>query len=112
MTARHVSNPRRRTRAGCGRHARGRAGGAGPPQRVGVRHEANVALEGVVTRYEWANPHVYIWLAAPDASGEAVEWEIEAQPPAMLRRMGWSQDTLSVGDTIQATGNPARNRAA
>jgi hypothetical protein len=69
-----------------------------------------VSLEGVVTRYEWANPHVYIWLAAPDASGATVEWEIEGQPPAMLRRMGWSQATLSVGDALQATGNPARNQ--
>ncbi len=68
-----------------------------------------VSLEGVVTRYEWANPHVYIWLAAPDASGETVEWEIEGQPPAILRRLGWSQDTLTVGDMLQATGNPARN---
>jgi hypothetical protein len=68
-----------------------------------------VSLEGVVTRYEWANPHVYIWLAAPDASGATVEWELEGQPPAILRRLGWSQDTLGVGDKIQATGNPARN---
>jgi len=34
---------------------------------------------------------------------------VEGQPPAVLRRLGWSQDTLSVGDTVQATGNPARN---
>ena len=68
-----------------------------------------VSLEGVVTRYEWANPHVYIWLAAPGADGETVEWQVEGQPPAVLRRLGWSQDTLRVGDTVQATGNPARN---
>jgi hypothetical protein len=68
-----------------------------------------VSLDGVVTRYEWANPHVYIWLAAPDADGATVEWELEGQPPAILRRLGWSQDTLGVGDKIQATGNPARN---
>jgi hypothetical protein len=68
-----------------------------------------IALDGVVTRYEWANPHVYIWLAAPGANGETVEWEVEGQPPSMLRRLGWSRDTLKVGDTIHATGNPARN---
>ena len=63
----------------------------------------------VVTRYEWKNPHVYLWLAAPGADGETVEWEVEGQPPAVLRRVGWSQDTFKVGDRIQATGNPARN---
>ncbi len=68
-----------------------------------------ISLEGVVTRYEWNNPHVYIWLAAPGADGATVEWEIEGQPPAVLRRLGWSQDTLKVGDRIETTGSPARN---
>jgi hypothetical protein len=68
-----------------------------------------VSLEGVVTRYEWQNPHVYIWLAAPGAGGETVEWEIEGQPPAVLRRLGWSEETFKVGDRIEATGNPSRN---
>src|SRR5262245_49570098 len=70
-----------------------------------------ISLEGVVTRYEWANPHVYLWIAAPGASGETVEWEVEGQPPAMLRRLGWSQDTLAVGDAIEATGNPSRDQS-
>ena len=69
-----------------------------------------IALEGVVTRYEWANPHVYLWIAAPGANGETVEWEVEGQPPAMLRRLGWSQATLGMGDAIQVTGNPSRDR--
>jgi len=83
---------------------------------AGAHHSAaafdtaqTVSVEGVVTRYEWANPHVYIWLTAPGADGTLVEWEVEGQPPAVLRRIGWSEDTFKVGDTIQATGNPARN---
>jgi len=69
-----------------------------------------ISLEGVVTRYEWANPHVYLWIAAADANGDKVEWEVEGQPPAMLRRLGWSQDTLAMGDAIQVTANPSRER--
>jgi hypothetical protein len=68
-----------------------------------------ISIEGAVTRYEWKNPHVYIWLAAPNADGSLVEWELEGQPPGVLRRLGWSQDTLSAGDALQVTGNPARN---
>ena len=67
-----------------------------------------VSLEGTIARYEWANPHVYIWIAAPGADGQMVEWQVEGQPPAVLRRLGWSEETLAVGDMIQATGNPAR----
>jgi len=70
-----------------------------------------ISLEGVVTRYEWANPHVYLWIAAPGPNGERVEWEVEGQPPAMLRRLGWSQDTLAAGNAIEVTGNPSRDRS-
>jgi hypothetical protein len=69
-----------------------------------------VSLEGAITRYEWANPHVYIWIAAPGADGQMVEWQVEGQPPAVLRRLGWSEETLEVGDVIQATGNPGRSQ--
>lgn len=89
---------------------------AAAPRGARAHHSASafdskqtVSLEGVVTRYEWANPHVYIWIAAPNADGSVVEWELEGQPPGVLRRLGWSQDTLRAGDTLQVTGNPARN---
>ena len=69
----------------------------------------SVTVDGVVTRYEWANPHVYIYVTGTTAAGEAVEWEIEGQPPAMMRRIGWSRETLAVGDAVRLTGAPARN---
>jgi hypothetical protein len=69
----------------------------------------SVTVNGVVTRYEWANPHVYIYVVETDAAGEAVEWEIEGQPPAMMRRIGWSRETLAVGDAVRLTGAPSRN---
>jgi hypothetical protein len=69
----------------------------------------SVTVNGVVTRYEWANPHVYIFVTETSASGEAVEWEIEGQPPAMMRRIGWSRETLAVGDAVRLTGAPSRN---
>jgi hypothetical protein len=68
----------------------------------------SITVNGVVTRYDWANPHVYIYVTETNAAGEAVEWEIEGQPPAMLRRMGWSRDTLAVGDAVSLTGAPPR----
>ena len=69
----------------------------------------SVAVDGVVTRYEWANPHVYIYVTETNAAGDAVEWEIEGQPPAMMRRIGWSRETLAVGDAVRLTGAPSRN---
>jgi hypothetical protein len=71
----------------------------------------SVDLEGIVTRYEWANPHVYIFVAATADDGRTVEWEVEGQPPAVLRRQGWSADTLSRGDSVRLSGNPSRSGA-
>jgi hypothetical protein len=68
----------------------------------------SVTVDGVVSRYEWANPHVYIYVTETNVAGETVEWEIEGQPPAMMRRIGWSRETLAVGDAVRLTGAPAR----
>jgi hypothetical protein len=68
-----------------------------------------VTVEGAVTKFEWSNPHVYVYLKQLTAAGQGVEWEVEASPPSILRRLGWSQDTLHVGDTITVTGHPARD---
>ncbi len=69
----------------------------------------STTIEGAVTKFEWSNPHVYVYLKQLTAAGQAVEWEVEASPPSILRRLGWSQDTLHAGDTISVTGHPARD---
>jgi len=68
-----------------------------------------ITVEGAVTKFEWSNPHVYIYVKQLTSSGDTVEWELEASPPSILRRLGWSQDTLQRGDTITVTGSPARD---
>ena len=68
-----------------------------------------VTIEGAVTKFEWSNPHVYVYLKHLTAAGQVIEWEVEASPPSILRRLGWSQDTLHAGDSITVTGHPARD---
>ena len=70
--------------------------------------EQEVTVEGVVTRYDWANPHVYIYFNVAEDDGSILEWEVEGFPPAFLRRVGWSRDTLAPGDAITVSGNPSR----
>ena len=69
-----------------------------------------VTLNGVITRYEWANPHVYVFIEETKPSGEKVEWEVEGGPPAMMRRDGWSRETLRPGQVVSAVGNPGKNQ--
>lgn len=63
-----------------------------------------IHLEGVVTRIDWENPHVYIYLDVKDEAGHVVNWALEGHPPNTLRRTGWTKDALKVGDTISVTG--------
>lgn len=67
-------------------------------------------VKGVVTRIEWTSPHVFVYFAA-EADGATVEWSMELDPPVLLRRYGWSKETVSVGDTISCTGAPAKSGA-
>jgi hypothetical protein len=67
-----------------------------------------ITVKGTVTRYEWSNPHVYIYVQQLTDAGK-VEWEVEGAPPSILRRWGWSQVTLHTGDSVTVTGSPSRN---
>lgn len=71
--------------------------------------QREVTLQGTVTGFEWFNPHVYIEIEALDDLGEIVEWTIEASSTSLLRRVGWSPESLGVGDRVTVVANPARN---
>ena len=69
-----------------------------------------VAIEGVLTRFDWTNPHVYLYLETTADSGETALWEIQAGSIGSMRRMGWSQDTLTIGERLSVEGNPSRRQ--
>ena len=68
-----------------------------------------VTLEGVVTRYEWTNPHVYLYVETEGDSGDPVVWAFESNVTTIMRRRGWSKDTFAPGDRVKVQGNPARD---
>jgi Family of unknown function (DUF6152) len=68
-----------------------------------------VTIEGTVARYDWANPHVYIYVEQTADDGRVIEWAVETLTPGGMTRQGWSKDMLRVGDEIVVIGNPARS---
>jgi Family of unknown function (DUF6152) len=70
---------------------------------------AEIVLFGQVSGYEWANPHVYIFIESLNADGTRERWEIEGAAAAMMRRRGWTAESLAVGDAVAVMGNPGRN---
>jgi hypothetical protein len=69
-----------------------------------------VELIGLVTKVEWANPHVYIYVDVENEAGEYEEWALEMGAPAVLTRtQGWTRSTLQIGDEIKVEGRLARD---
>jgi Family of unknown function (DUF6152) len=72
-----------------------------------LRHPASAT--GVVTHFDWINPHAHIYLdvAAPDGSVE--HWLVEIDSPLALQRLGWTKDSLKPGDKITCSGARAKD---
>lgn len=74
--------------------------------------ESPAVLSGTVTDYEWRNPHVYIYLDIEGDDGELRNWTIEGFPPALMRRSGWTSDTLGPGAEVSLQVFSARDTAS
>ena len=70
-----------------------------------------VTVTGVVKKFDWTNPHAFIFVDVKDDKGNRVEWEVEMMSLNHLRGYGWTSKTVKVGDTISCTGSPAKSGA-
>src|SRR5262245_19976565 len=70
-----------------------------------------VTIKGTVKRFEWTNPHAFIFLETKDDKGAPVEWEIELMSLNHLRSYGCIRTTVKPGDVISATGGAAKSGA-
>ena len=65
-------------------------------------------VTGVVKEFRFTNPHGIVTLAVVEG-GHQVIWRAETNSPSILRRRGWSSDSLQVGEKITVEGWPARD---
>jgi hypothetical protein len=71
-----------------------------------------VTITGIVKKFEWTNPHAFIYLEVKDEkTGKLVEWEVEMMSLNHLRGYGWTSKTVKPGDSLSATGAPAKSGA-
>jgi hypothetical protein len=68
-----------------------------------------LTLKGVVTSYDFVNPHAEIRVDVTDSSGHTVNWIAETNNPGRLVRRGWGRNTLKPGDAITMEGNPVKS---
>ena len=63
-----------------------------------------VTITGSVTKLEWMNPHIWVYLDVKDDRGTVEHWQCEGGAPNTLTRNGWSKDSLKYGDQVTVEG--------
>jgi hypothetical protein len=71
--------------------------------------EQPLVLVGIVTKVEWMNPHVYVYIDVETDGGAIEAWSFEMGAPHLLQRRGWKRNTLVIGDTVTVDGTRARD---
>ena len=66
-----------------------------------------VDVRGTITKLEWTNPHIWLYLDVAAADGSVTQMECEMGSPNQLIRQGWKKEDLPVGTVIRTQANPA-----
>ena len=82
---------------------------------AGAHHSAamfdtstEITFGGVITEYEWNNPHVYLTVRSVAPDGSTLEQEVEAGASSVLLPLGLTPDSLAPGDRVTVRANPNR----
>lgn len=70
-----------------------------------------VTLQGIVTKVEWMNPHVYFYMDVV-ADGKTTNWALEMGPPRLLENGGWKKTTIKQGTEVIVNATRARDGSA
>ncbi len=71
--------------------------------------EQEVRLEGTVTKFDYVNPHSWLYVNVENDDGTITEWGFELGAPPLLRRQGVSPRFWEPGDTIVLKTNPLKD---
>ena len=64
-------------------------------------------LKGTVESFHWSNPHsTFTLVLEPDGRSEPIKWNLITSSPAILKRFGWTQQSLKPGDRVSVVCNP------
>jgi hypothetical protein len=67
-----------------------------------TEYDANkkLKLTGTVTKVEWLNPHMRVYIDVTDDKGVVNNWNLELTSPNTVRRQGWGPKDLLAGDKV------------
>ena len=68
----------------------------------------SISLQGSIVQFVYRNPHSFVHIDAPDASGVSQRWAVEWGGTTQLAQAGVKRDSLKVGDKVKISGRPSR----
>ena len=69
-----------------------------------------VSIEGVVTEFQFVNPHPLVVIDVKDGAGNAQQWRLEMDTHRELADIGFTSDTLKPGERLVIIGSRARRQ--
>ena len=73
--------------------------------------QKTLTLSGTVKEIEWNNPHMWLYVMAPDQTGKIQEYPLEMQGPGQSMKNGWKQDSVKPGDKVTVEMHPLKTGA-
>ena len=70
-----------------------------------------IEITGSVTEFRFSNPHAIISLEVRNPAGMVEEWKAETNAVTLLKRRGWTKDSLKFGEVVTVNGWPSRDGA-
>ena len=67
------------------------------------------SIDGTIDKWEWTQPHTFVWLVVPGSAGKVQQWGFEGMSPSWLGRRGWNIHTLTRGDKVKLIYYPLRD---
>ncbi len=75
-------------------------------------NQKTITLEGTVTEFAWENPHSWVRVMGRDRDQPTtapVVWNLEAGGVFILKRQGWTRNSIKPGDKAVVTVHPLHN---
>ena len=63
---------------------------------------------GVVSKIEWTNPHMHVYIDVTDAGGKSTTYNLELTSPNAIQRLGWNKNDLVAGEKVTFAGHAGR----
>ena len=73
-----------------------------------------VFVTGTLTKVDWTNPHIYMYVDGKDQDGNERSWVLEGSATTLVERNGTRRSDLvaNIGKTVTLRACPGRNNPA